>query len=122
MVINKNSIQNLKKFKAKSKFDPDQKLYTGLSKSELKTKLTEILNQSADDFITTVNNKPTEKKFQDDIKKGLSRFNPYYLNLDTEDREKVCSYFEELMDCVGLESSDGVLNKWLYGFDPTKHK
>ena len=51
---------------------------------------------------------------------GLSRFADIYLELNTEDRERVCSYFEELMDIVGLESSNGQLNKFMYEFDPNE--
>ena len=40
------------------------------------------------------------------------------MELDTEDREKICNYIEELMDIVHLESSNGQLNKFMYGFDP----
>ena len=43
-----------------------------------------------------------------------------YFELDTENRERVCSYFEELMDIVGLKSSNGQLNKFMYGFEPEK--
>ena len=43
---------------------------------------------------------------------------------DTEDRERVAEYFQDIMGCIGLESSDGLLNKYVYGFDigalPTK--
>ena len=51
---------------------------------------------------------------------GLERFSDIYLELDTEDRERICTYFEELMDIVGLESSGGYLNDFMYGFDPTE--
>jgi hypothetical protein len=68
----------------------------------------------------TINHQPTEKKFQDNIAIGLTRFNKFADHLDTEDRETVCHYFEELMDCVGLQSSNGLLNNWMYGFDPAK--
>lgn len=37
---------------------------------------------------------------------------------DTEEREKACTYCKSVMDMLGIESSDGVLNTWLYGFDP----
>ncbi|WP_242009217.1 DUF4844 domain-containing protein [Robertkochia solimangrovi] len=60
---------------------------------------------------------PTDKKYQEKIKIGLSRFADIYMELDTEDRERVCTYFKELMDIVGLESSNGQLNKFMYGFD-----
>jgi hypothetical protein len=59
-------------------------------------------------------------EYQNAIKIGLDRFSDLYLKLDTEDRERVCSYFEELMDIVGLESSGGHLNDFMYGFNPTK--
>ena len=43
---------------------------------------------------------------------------------DTDDRERVAEYFQEIMGYIGLESSDGLLNKYVYGFDigalPTK--
>jgi hypothetical protein len=38
---------------------------------------------------------------------------------DTEERERLCGYLEEIMDIAGIESSDGLLNGWLYGFDPS---
>lgn len=37
---------------------------------------------------------------------------------DTEERERACTYCERIMDLLGIESSDGALNTWLYGFDP----
>ena len=116
------TITKLQNFKKETKFEASSKdaSYTGLANPEIKIKLSELLNRAADDFIATTNSKPSEKKYQEDIKRGISRFNPFYLDLDTEDREKICSYFEELMDCVELQSSGGELNKWLYGFDPTK--
>lgn len=37
---------------------------------------------------------------------------------DSEERDRFLGYLEELMDIFGIESSDGLLNKWRYGFDP----
>jgi hypothetical protein len=37
---------------------------------------------------------------------------------DTEEREQACTYCERVMNVLGIESSDGLLNTWLYGFDP----
>ena len=48
---------------------------------------------------------------------GLSKFTDVYFELDTEDRERVCTYFEELMDIVGLESSNGQLNKFMFALN-----
>lgn len=110
------------KFKNKEKFNEDQKLfYTGLGNPKLKPILTEKINHSADEFqeIAKKGN-ATEKEYQDTIKKGLDSFLILYLELDTEDRERICYYYEELMDIVGLKSSGGHLNMFMYGFDPTK--
>jgi len=83
--------------------------------------LTVKINQAANDFEeVAVSKNPTNKNYLDKIKLGLDRFSDIYIDLDTEDRERVCSYFEELMDIVGLESSDGLLNDFMYGFDLTE--
>lgn len=37
---------------------------------------------------------------------------------DIQDKERLSSYIEELMDIVELESSDGQLNNFMFGFDP----
>lgn len=96
MKTNNNALIKLERFKKESKFNVETsgQFYQGLSKPELRSKLSSFLNSSADDFIQVVKNQPTEKKFQDKIKIGLGRFGPYYLDLDTEDREKVCYYLK----------------------------
>ena len=106
-------------FKNKEKFIEDNTLfYPGIADPAMRPILTEKINLVADDFIEVVSSdNPTDKKYQEKIEIGLKRFSDIYINLDTEDRERVCSYFEELMDIVGLESSNGQLNEFLYGFD-----
>ncbi len=39
--------------------------------------------------------------------------------LDTEDAESVASAFEAMLEPLGLDSSEGILNTWMYGFDPS---
>lgn len=109
-------------FKSKEKFVQDNTLfYPGIGDPTLKPILTEKINLVADDFkMLADRGTATDKDYQNAIKNGLDRFADIYINLDTEDRERVCHYFEELMDIVGLESSGGHLNDFMYGFDPTK--
>ena len=111
-------------FKSKEKFLQDYKLfYPGIGDLNLKSVLTEKLNLTADDFKKLADKENvTEKEYQNAIEIGLDRFSDLYLQLDTEDRERVRNYFEELMDIVGLESSGGYLNNFMYGFDPTTKK
>ena len=117
-----SEIYKFEQFKRKEKFNEDQSiLYPGISAQSLKPLLTENINHIADDFYTlAVKNYATEKNYQDKIEIGLKRFSLIYENLDTEDRERICAYIQELMDIVGLENSGGHLNNFIYGFEPTK--
>ena len=117
-----NAMTKFEEFKNKEKFLQDDKLfYPGIGDPKLKPILTEKINLVADDFKKLADNgNSTDKDYQNAIKIGLERLADLYLQLDTEDRERVCSYFEELMDIVGLESSGGHLNNFMYGYDPSK--
>lgn len=107
-------------FKLKEKFAEDKTmLYPGIADLKLLPVLTEKINQAADDFKeVALQESPTAAEYQEKIRIGLGRFQDVSLQLNTEDRERVCQYFEELMVIVGLQSSGGQLNKFMYGFDP----
>jgi len=117
-----NAMTKFEEFKNKEKFLKDDKIfYPGISDPNLKPVLTEKINLAADDFKKLADKGiVADNEYQNAIKIGLDRFTDLSLQLDTEDRERVCSYFEELMDIVGLESSGGHLNNFMYGFDPTQ--
>lgn len=112
--------EQFEEFIAKKKF-VEEGFYPGIAEEKLRPIFTEKINLAAKDFqkVATSSN-PTNERYMEAIKTGLSRFSEIYLELDTEDREQVCVYFEELMDIVGLESSNGQLNMFMYGFDPSK--
>jgi hypothetical protein len=122
MKTSENSNEKFAEFIAKKKF-VEENYYPGISDESMRPVFTEKINQVAEDFKTVAQSeKPTIEKYQEQIGIGLSRFSDVYLELDTEDRERVCTYFEELMDIVELESSNGQLNNFMYGFDPNKIK
>ncbi|AXT59263.1 DUF4844 domain-containing protein [Aquimarina sp. AD10] len=116
-----NANEMFAKFIAKKKFveQPYPNFYPGIVNEKMRPIFTEKIDLVTTDFKTIAQSKkPTDIKYQEKIGIGLSRFTDIYQELDTEDRERVCMYFEELMDIVGLESSNGQLNKFMYGFDP----
>lgn len=122
---NQQDKKNLKEMNAfdlfinKEKFLEDTALlYPGISDPALKPILTEKVNEAAEDFRkASSKGNATKQDYLDALDKGLSRFDRY-TPFDTEDRERVGHYFEELMQIVGLTSSEGRLNRFLYGFDP----
>lgn len=122
--IQANSTGKFETFKKKEKFIKDTAIfYPGVADKALLSILNAKINLAADDFKKlSETGKATDKDYQDKIKAGLERFTDVYDKLDTEDRESVCRYFEELMDIVGLESSGGYLNEFMYGFDPAKRQ
>lgn len=105
-------IENLKKLKQEPKF-AETAFYPGLEKRQDKTALSDLLNDSVDDFIKGAEKDFSDTQYQDLMKESLKKFDIYHL--DTEDREYICGYFEKIMDAIELESSGGVLNQWLYG-------
>ena len=118
----KNALNKFQEFEKKKKFLEDENyFYPGIGNPKLLSSLTDRINKACEDFkAVSQTESPKDKAYQNKIKIGLERFSDLYLELDTEDRERICHYFEELMDIVGLESSDGLLNDFMYGFDPSK--
>ena len=45
---------------------------------------------------------------------------PYETDLSINDKTIISNHIENLMDIVQLESSNGLLNQFVYGFDPIK--
>ncbi|MCJ8167105.1 DUF4844 domain-containing protein [Pontibacter sp. E15-1] len=113
-----NAMTKFEEFKKKEKFVEESTFfYPGITNPNMRPALTEKINKAADDFRAVAEGKnPTDKEYQNKIEVGLVRFSDVYMNLDTEDRERICTYFEELIDIVGLESSGGHLMKFMYGF------
>ena len=121
MITPENANESFAEFMENKKFvqQPYPNYYPGIADENMRPVLTEKIHQAAIDFkAVAASEKPTDKKYHEKIGIGLSRFKDVYMQLDTEDRERVCTYFEELMDIVELESSNGQLNTFMYGFDP----
>ncbi|WP_082591118.1 DUF4844 domain-containing protein [Sediminicola sp. YIK13] len=117
----KTANEQFAEFIAKKKFVEQTypNYYQGITDEKMRPILTEKINQIASDFKNVAESEnQTDQDYQEQIGIGLSRFRENYLELDTKDREMVCVYIEQLMDIVGLESSNGQLNKFMYGFDP----
>lgn len=97
-------------------------LIEALKITDNKNQLVKImaLNKIAEDFQAIFENGVEEKALQDAIKNGLSWIDSSGEKYDSEEEEEICESIIELMDIVGLESSDGHLNIWRYGFDPNQ--
>ena len=111
-----NAMEEFDQFRHKEKFIPDEKLfYLGDDDETQRSILTEKINLAADDFEKLAKSgNATDKDYQAFIGIGLNRFKGIYI--DSENQERICNYFEELMDIVHLKNSDGKLNDFMYNF------
>ncbi len=114
----KNAKEKFTEFITKKKFYAENH-YPNISDEKLRPILTEKINEVAANFkeISQSEN-PTDKKYQEAIRIGLLKFPEIELEFDSEDRERILLYFQEIMDIVGLKSSNGQLNNFYYGFAP----
>lgn len=118
--INKDSQKMFTEFTQKDKFNKDESLfYPGLEDKNIQSNLTKEINKLAKTFESIQSSKnPSSDFYLKAIESSLKTIEKY--DLDTENRTRVANYIEELMDIIELESSNGLLNNYVYGFDPTK--
>ena len=91
-------------------------LYTGVSDSSVKAKLNAKIDAAAVAFANAAGAKASASQILAILKDHLGGIDRE--SLDTEDAEHVAGLFEQMLEGLGIQSSDGILNSWLYGFDP----
>ena len=115
MELDANSIESLNSLRKNDLFGPDGFLYTGVQDEGQKLSLSQRFDEVLCNFIGACEEGAAPEKMLELLKSTLSQFDR--VSLDTEDAENLAGNFEKIMDCIGLESSDGSLNDWMYGFD-----
>ena len=102
-------------FIAKKKFLAEGN-YPGATNELDRSRFESLVNALATRLIPIADKPEPKAKLFNEFKSAF----PAFEYADTEERERGLDYFEELMGILGVESSDGVLNKLLYGFDPSQ--
>ena len=120
MTTPENAKEQFAAFMAKKKFYSNS-YSPGISDEKLRPILSEKINEVARLFKNiSESEKPTQADYLEAIRQGLLKFPEEKLGYDSEDRERILLYFQELMDIVNLKSSNGQLNRFYYGFDVQK--
>jgi hypothetical protein len=111
-----DAMARLEDLRRAQKFVPEvDGLYTGVHDASERLAAEATVNAVIERVEQLASGAPTKKAVLGEFSLGLSKITLS----DTEDREQAALYMERIMDCVGMESSDGLLNTWMYGFDPT---
>ena len=103
----------LEAFIAEDKFVADGILYAGIEPPEARPAAVAAINAIAHQLLKA--GRFSEEGFFDTALAALQLFNL----ADTDDRERAATYVEQLMDILGIESSEGRLNSWMYLSEPT---
>src|ERR1700735_5624381 len=91
----------------------EEGLYHGAPTEEMRKSVAFAINRMLDRLMSGLPSSPRKSYVLSEFLEMLKVFEGH----DTEEREKACAYCERIMDLLGIESSAGVLNTWLYGFD-----
>jgi hypothetical protein len=86
---------------------PKKKSVKATAHAEVRPDLNRLLVISANDFLRVTNSSPTKEAYLQCLDTGLTRLAP--LATSVQDRQQIAEYFQELMEIVGLESSEGKL-------------
>jgi Domain of unknown function (DUF4844) len=86
-------------------------IYDGLRPESARQRAEGQLNDLIDRLCNGLLSTPAKRFVLSEFAETLTEFEP----TDTEDRECLLRYLERIMDILGIESSDGLLNRWLYG-------
>lgn len=105
-------------FKSQRKFVEDlSELYPGAPDEQTRVQAENIINAAVDNLMVSEENNLSEKEFWDILEIAALQLK----TMDSEEMDQGLFYMEKLMDIYGIESSDGRLNEWRYGFDPSTH-
>lgn len=89
---------------------------TPKSQVEARPELNRLLVIAAFDFVQITRNAPGREAYLQAMDRGLARFEP--LMVTPDDRREVAEFYIDLMDIVGLASSDGRLDAFAVRLPP----
>ena len=117
LVITSAVLQKLIALRAEPKFHKDwDRFYSGAPTEEIRRKAESAMNKMLERLLTGIKKSPKKSYVLAEFSELLNSF----VHHDSEEREECCEYCERVMKLLEIESSDGLLNTWLYGFDPEK--
>lgn len=108
------TLDKLSVFRKRNKFSTSAWEERGLNPSndEMCATLQHLFNNCADNLIEAINSDFKPKQLKSILKRWLDSVNRS--DYDTEEREFICDYFDQLSTIVAVDFKDN-LNSWLYG-------
>ena len=107
------TVSQLQSLRALVKFGP-QGLYQAPTDA-VRQSSAALIDALLDRLLVGLPRYPTKSFVLGEFKSTLAEFE----SSDSEEQDQACAYIENSMDVLGIESSDGLLSQWRYGFDPS---
>ncbi|TVP14334.1 DUF4844 domain-containing protein [Shewanella sp. KCT] len=112
--ITDSAVIELQDFLAQKKFIEDSSLkYPRAPDESVRASAEKVINDLTSRLIIGIPDNPTKAYVLGQFKLSLSQLESY----DSEERDRALSYLESIMDILSIQSSDGLLNDWRYGFE-----
>jgi hypothetical protein len=111
--ITREVLAELASLRAEAKFHAHD-FYPGAVNEVDRVEAEETVNKMLDRVVVGLPTKPRKAFVLAEFQTMLDSYD----SPETEEREEICAYCERVMSVLGIERSDGLLNRWLYGFDP----
>jgi hypothetical protein len=116
LILTPEVSKRLSALRFQSKFG-EEEFYPGAPTEEIRRNAERTVNAMLDRVAAGLAHSPRKSYVLSEFLEMLKAFE----HGDTEEREQACTYCERVMEILGIESSDGALNAWLYGFDPEQN-
>jgi len=79
----------------------------GKLQAEARPEINRMLVLATDDFVRVTKDKPSKEAYMQSLEQGLARVAA--LTSDTNDRREIANFFQDLLEIVGVPSSEGRL-------------
>jgi hypothetical protein len=110
--MNEAMLTRLGALKSQPKFvDEPGTIYNGMRPEEVRRAAEIQLDDLIERLMRDPGDTPAQSFVLAQFRQALARFPGY----DTEDRERMCRYLRQILDILGIESSGGLLARWLHG-------
>jgi hypothetical protein len=110
--ISQQTIDKLSELRGRTKYvDIPGTIYNGMRPESSRLLAQEQLNCLIDRLREGLPSRPSKKFVLTEFAKTTAEFEA----TDTEDREQLLRYLSEILDILGIASSDGQLSRWMYG-------
>lgn len=108
-------LDRLAEMRGRPKFGEDiGTFYPGAADESVRAEYQGHIDIFLDRLKERLQHEPLKESAFEEMRRALQHFE----EADSEDRDRVCAYMEDVMDILGIETSEGLLNEWRYGFDP----